>query len=210
MKLVIPVPRGSIVTQTFAEHEETRRVKNLKYYNGGIDWAVPTGTIINAAAKGKVIRADEDKTGYGIHVRIDHGNGWMTLYGHLLTPLVGVGDIIPEGASIGRSDNSGNSTGPHLHFELRINGVPKDPQEFLADNLPATPSIVSPTVGEGDFTYVVDTPVLYERSGPGTAFARVGQLAQGQEIHPTEIWARDKQGFWVALYYDGVKLAKEK
>lgn len=136
MQFLFPVPATSIVTQTFAEHVHAAQVNGWQNYNGGIDWAVPTGTPIRAAQSGKVAAVRRDATGYGVHVRIQHADGFQTIYGHLWDFAVQVGETVQPGQVIARSDNTGNSTGPHLHFELRRNNVPVDPAPLLAAFLP--------------------------------------------------------------------------
>lgn len=131
MNFLYPVPSSSIVTQSFAEHVHAARVNNWQNYNGGIDWAVPTGSPVVAAQSGKVTQVRNDATGYGHHVRIQHEGGYLTIYAHLMDSAVRVGDKVHAGEVIGRSDNTGNSTGPHLHFELRRNNIAVDPAPLL-------------------------------------------------------------------------------
>jgi murein DD-endopeptidase MepM/ murein hydrolase activator NlpD len=96
----------------------------------GIDVAAPIGRPIAAAAPGTVMVAGW-KNGYGQTVVIDHGNGISTAYAHQAAIGVSVGQSVGQGAIIGVVGNTGNSTGPHLHFEVRINGVATDPLPFL-------------------------------------------------------------------------------
>ena len=95
-----------------------------------IDLAVPIGTTVRAAAAGKVIFSGT-QSGYGRLVIIDHGNGITTRYGHNSKLLVSVGQWVEAGERIALSGNTGNSTGPHLHFEIRINGSSVDPLKYL-------------------------------------------------------------------------------
>ena len=101
------------------------------HFHTGIDLAGPFGTPIVAAADGVVVAADVSSVGYGNHVIIAHAGGLLTLYGHLEAMLVKPGDAVKAGQPIGLLGSTGNSTGPHCHFEVRANGVPVDPRQFL-------------------------------------------------------------------------------
>ncbi|MCG6955458.1 MAG: M23 family metallopeptidase [Gemmatimonadetes bacterium] len=100
----------------------------------GIDIAAPMGTPIFAAAKGRVVRAGW-VVGYGLTVEIDHGFGYTTLYGHASKLLVKQGQKVSRGDVIAQVGSTGLSTGPHLHYEVRVNGVPVNPVNFI---LPAS------------------------------------------------------------------------
>lgn len=95
----------------------------------GIDIAAPTGTSVQAAAGGTVIIAGW-MGGYGNLIVVDHGGGLATAYAHLSAIYVG-GGAVAQGQSIGAVGSTGNSTGPHLHFEVRVNGSPVDPMGYL-------------------------------------------------------------------------------
>ena len=99
--------------------------------HGGVDLAVPEGTPIYAADNGKVIVAGNLDNGYGNYIILDHQNGCKTLYAHNSELLVSVGDVVAQGDRIALSGNTGNSTGPHLHFEVQINDEKVDPQQYL-------------------------------------------------------------------------------
>lgn len=99
-------------------------------YHEGVDIAVPEGTPIRAAKGGTVIMASYNG-GYGNYTCIDHGSGLSTCYGHQSGFAVSAGQSVDQGQVIGYSGNTGNSTGPHLHFEVRINGVAQDPLGYL-------------------------------------------------------------------------------
>ncbi|HEY8678028.1 MAG TPA: M23 family metallopeptidase [Candidatus Dormibacteraeota bacterium] len=99
-------------------------------YHPGIDIANEVGTPEVAADAGRVIVAGWGS--YGIYVEIDHGNGFHTVYGHMSRVLVQVGDVVSPGQEIGLMGSTGRSTGPHLHFEIRYNGVPQNPLDFLS------------------------------------------------------------------------------
>jgi murein DD-endopeptidase MepM/ murein hydrolase activator NlpD len=96
----------------------------------GIDIAVPSGTPVVASASGTVIVAGW-MGGYGNLVVVDHGNGVATAYGHNTSIAAGVGQQVAQGQLIAYSGNTGHSTGPHIHFEVRINGSPVDPLGYL-------------------------------------------------------------------------------
>lgn len=100
-------------------------------YHGGIDFPCPTGTKVCAVADGKVIVAKELNYSYGHYIIIDHGNGLTTLYAHNSKLLVGVGDTVTKGQAIAYSGSTGNSTGPHCHFEVRVNDVRVNPENYL-------------------------------------------------------------------------------
>lgn len=98
--------------------------------HSGIDYAVGIGTPVRAARAGRVTWAGSS-SGYGLRIDLDHGDGVSTRYAHLSRIDVRVGQAVPAGATIGLSGNTGESTGPHLHFELREGGRPVDPTRRL-------------------------------------------------------------------------------
>ncbi len=99
--------------------------------HNGIDLAVPTGTNVMASAAGTVIQSGWNG-GYGISVYIDHGNGVVTRYGHMSETLVSVGQTVKQGDILGLSGSTGDSTGPHVHFEMREKDVPVDPGKYVS------------------------------------------------------------------------------
>ena len=102
-----------------------------KHFHTGVDFAAPLGTPVMAAADGVVVAVGDDRFGYGNYVVIAHGAGIATLYGHLLTTSVAVGQKIGRSQMLGLEGSSGFSTGPHVHFELRVNGYVTDPMPYL-------------------------------------------------------------------------------
>ena len=98
--------------------------------HNGIDVGAATGTPIYAAASGTITNASTFG-GYGQLIKINHGNGVETYYGHCSKIYVKVGQQVETGDLIGLVGSTGNSTGPHLHFEVRVNGVPQNPQNYL-------------------------------------------------------------------------------
>ncbi len=104
----------------------------------GLDFQADTGTPILAAAGGVVV-TQEFHAAYGNMVEVDHGNQLITRYAHASKVFVKKGDLIKRGQKIAEVGTTGRSTGPHLHFEVLVQGVPQDPQKFLTAgrNLPA-------------------------------------------------------------------------
>lgn len=98
----------------------------------GIDFAGKIGTELFAIAPGRVISAGE-RVGYGKTVEVDHGLGFSTLYAHLSKINVVRGDWVRQGTVVGLAGSSGRSTGPHLHYEIRYNGVPFNPEKFVKE-----------------------------------------------------------------------------
>jgi murein DD-endopeptidase MepM/ murein hydrolase activator NlpD len=99
-------------------------------FHPGLDIAAPSGTTVSAAAAGTVIMA-QWYGGYGNYILIDHGGGYSTGYGHLSAIYVSNGQSVSRGQAIGAVGSTGQSTGPHLHFEIRIAGKPVDPAPRL-------------------------------------------------------------------------------
>jgi murein DD-endopeptidase MepM/ murein hydrolase activator NlpD len=108
----------------------------------GLDFPSPAGTTIVASAAGVVLRADWHAE-YGQTVELDHGNGLVTRYAHCLSVKVKPGQMVKRGQIIAQVGSSGRSTGPHLHFEVLLEGVPQDPARFLAAQPGAGPLLAS-------------------------------------------------------------------
>ena len=96
----------------------------------GVDLIQPMGSEIKSTAIGRVVHAGP-MGGYGNCVEIDHGNGVATRYGHMSEVLVSEGQTVKAGDAIGRLGSTGRSTGPHLHYEVRVDGEAVDPERFL-------------------------------------------------------------------------------
>ncbi|HEV2968156.1 MAG TPA: peptidoglycan DD-metalloendopeptidase family protein [Candidatus Dormibacteraeota bacterium] len=107
------------------------------HFHTGIDMVAPFGTVVHAADDGVVALVGSSSTGYGNYVVIAHSGGLDTLYGHLSTAVVKVGDLVTQGQPVGLEGSTGNSTGAHLHFELRINQRPVDPAPYLPPGAPS-------------------------------------------------------------------------
>jgi murein DD-endopeptidase MepM/ murein hydrolase activator NlpD len=132
--------QGSI-TSTFGFRIGPRTGKLERHT--GWDIAIDAGTPADATGAGKVLTAGWSSVGYGLHVVIDHGNGLKTLYGHLSKLEVAEGDEIALGQTVGLVGSTGNSTGPHLHYEVRLDDVAVDPGPFLDRERPVMPTVNS-------------------------------------------------------------------
>jgi murein DD-endopeptidase MepM/ murein hydrolase activator NlpD len=117
---------GQVRTYTNTQGQTITDVHNA------IDLATRGQPPVEAARGGRVVYAGRDSTGYGDFVKIDHGNGIETRYGHLSRIAVRVGDWVTKDTVIGNAGATGNVTGEHLHFEVRENGVAKNPRNFIA------------------------------------------------------------------------------
>jgi murein DD-endopeptidase MepM/ murein hydrolase activator NlpD len=136
---------------------KTVRVKNQRKkrirYKGrhrGIDLTAPTGTAVFAAIDGVVAMAGKHKQ-YGNFVVVEHGNGVVTLYAHHSLNLVREGDIVRRGQKIAEVGRTGNATGPHLHFELKVDGIQRNPLPVLNDEeeIPAEVAAHNALLGTG-------------------------------------------------------------
>jgi len=108
----------------------------------GLDFPAEPGTPIHAAAGGMVI-VSEVHAAYGNVLEIDHGNGLVTRYAHCSSLEVKAGDLVKRGQLVAKVGNSGRSTGPHLHFEVLVDGVPQDPARFLAGGRAPVPEFAA-------------------------------------------------------------------
>jgi murein DD-endopeptidase MepM/ murein hydrolase activator NlpD len=142
-RLLWPIPHATI-TQGFGPtpYVFEAAYAGFPHFHTGIDLAVPLGTPVFAAADGVVMLARQMAdsggllVGYGNYVIIQHDAGLKTLYGHLLTIGVKEGDVVHRGQLVGLVGSTGNSTGPHTHFEVRIENSPVDPMQMLPDLAP--------------------------------------------------------------------------
>ena len=99
--------------------------------HSGIDIDCSTGAPIRASKAGTVVSASYDGSGYGYYVVIDHGGGLATLYAHNVSLAVSSGQSVSQGEVVSACGSTGASTGDHLHFEVRVNGAPQDPLNYL-------------------------------------------------------------------------------
>lgn len=122
-----PISGGRLTSNFGRRNAPTRGASS---YHKGIDWATPTGTAVVASSGGTVARAGWG-SGYGYVVYINHPDGRQTRYGHLSKVLVSAGQTVSQGQKIALSGNTGVSTGPHLHFEILVNGSQVNPLKYM-------------------------------------------------------------------------------
>ena len=130
-RMAWPVPGYSRISSSYGYR--IHPIFKTKKLHTGIDIPAPTGTAITAASNGKVIFTGW-LGGYGKAVIVDHGGGIVTLYGHNSSITVSEGNTVKRGDTIAKAGSTGNSTGPHLHFEVRKNGAYVDPMPWLKGN----------------------------------------------------------------------------
>lgn len=123
-----PVPRQSEITSGFGARADP--FFHQLALHSGVDFRGAPGEIVRATAAGRVTNAGA-QGGYGLMVEIDHGKGLVTRYGHLSAVETNAGDIVQPGDVIGRVGTTGRSTGPHLHYEVRVSGEATDPMRYL-------------------------------------------------------------------------------
>ena len=126
---VWPVPSCSLITSRFGYRNSP--TAGASTYHGGLDIGAGQGASIVAARGGTVVLASYNG-GYGNCVMIDHGGGVITLYGHMQSYAVRYGQSVSAGQTIGYVGSTGVSTGPHCHFEIRINGGQTDPAAYFS------------------------------------------------------------------------------
>ncbi|SDB81974.1 M23 family metallopeptidase [Acinetobacter boissieri] len=122
-----PLPSSAKISSSFGQ----RVMFGKKEGHSGLDLSAPTGTPIYASGTGVVTRSGW-VSGYGQFVEINHGNGYLTRYGHASRLMVSVGDRVKAGAEIAKVGCTGRCTGPHLHFEIVSDGIRRNPGTYLA------------------------------------------------------------------------------
>ncbi|KEO85270.1 M23 family metallopeptidase [Tumebacillus flagellatus] len=176
----MPFPCGQVWEgQTRTDHSPANAVD--------LNRADDLGDTVVASAAGTVsVVKDLGSTSYGKYIVIDHGNGWTTYYAHLNTQTVSVGQSVKQGQKIGTVGSTGGSTGPHLHFEERSNGVTQkivwNGAEILywgTKNYTSKNSCTSSGVAGTVNTAGADLNV---RSGPSTTYSIVGSVADNQKV----------------------------
>jgi len=142
-------PVEGVVTSSFGEREDPFNGEGA--FHAGLDISAPSGTVVRATGDG-LVDAAAMTNGYGREVIVDHGHGVRTVYGHLSGMIVLAGQHVLRGQIIGYVGRTGRSTGPHLHYEVRINNTPVNPHKYLrstyaqlaANNLPQAAPVAAP------------------------------------------------------------------
>ena len=239
IQLTYPVGLGWTISQDFAGHVATARQNGWcirpgtncpnGYYYPAIDWALANRTPGRIAASGIVIKAGLDPTtatnpkrGYGNRIQVRHDNGWQTVYAHLAEWYVTDGERITPEKIAYLTDNTGYSTGPHIHFELRDeNGVPIDPMPYLTGAIVTPPPVEPPAEVAGVITldltgrqFEVLGNGLRVRTGPGTLYrivdqSQAGDRFEGQTLHVLNGWVEGPKGKFRAWVYQGEIYLKE-
>lgn len=209
--IMFSAPVSGPITQRFGENPASYIKFGLAGHSG-IDYGVPIGTQVAAAAPGKVEKAENDPTGFGNYIKIDHGNGIKTIYGHLSHWGVMVGQQVMEGQVIGQSGNTGNSTGPHLHFEVRdeTHPTPGYPRGSV-DPLPLIKASFTPPVQatiSNDPKYKT-LEIMNARNRPDTGSTVLRYTGAAEVLTFKEIWGKNDKDEWVAIYHDGRDYCKK-
>jgi hypothetical protein len=227
LKLQLPVEAGTIITQRFGEHPEDYRVWSLPGHEG-IDFGAPSGSPVYAVADG-VVAYSGNSGPYGLHINIQHA-GFLTIYGHLSRTNTAAKQTVKAGEMIGAVGSTGNSTGPHLHLTLKVNGAQTgsypagivDPYPYLFGVGGTGPQEQPQPEPEPErktavlypmaFSAKVHTPgdVLNVRTGPGTNFQVIDKVQDGEVVQVTDfallnIWVEVGPGRFMAYRYNGVQ-----
>ncbi len=122
-------PTVGYITRGFGMHIDPFTGQLRPHY--GIDFAAKVGAPVWTTADGRVANIGWDRSGFGTYIEVDHRKGFQTYYAHLSKVEVSLGEEVKRGQLIGRVGNTGRSTGPHLHYEVRVNGSPVNPRNYF-------------------------------------------------------------------------------
>lgn len=147
----------------------------------GVDLHLHIGDSVVAAYPGKVVVSKYNRRGYGNYIMVEHANGTRTLYGHLQKRLVEVGDIVEGGQLIGKGGNTGRSSGPHLHFEIRYGEVNIDPATVFdfekGELLPNTDRYaLAPAIDSHNAIQAELSKHRFHRVRPGDTLGKIAQM----------------------------------
>ena len=127
-------PAKGWISSHFGYRNETIFKDHEPYFHRGIDIASHEGSPVFATANGKVVATGYDENGYGNFIILDHGYGLKTYYAHLSIIKTKIGASVQKGEIIAQMGNTGKSTGPHLHYEVRIFRIPVNPYNYMLDH----------------------------------------------------------------------------
>jgi hypothetical protein len=205
-----PFEKDQPITQEFGENPGNYSRWNMKAHNG-IDWGCPSGTNVLAAAAGTVERTDYDETGYGWYIQIKHPDGLTSVYAHLSQIRVQPRTEVKAGQLIGQSGSTGNSTGPHLHFEVRQQGQEGNGYHGAIDPKPLLdwPTEADELATAGMLRVLVTS--LNVRQGPGVEERAICRVPYGTELRIAGEPVEDAEGkgtwvpvmLWVAREWEG-------
>ena len=130
-----PIPNKNLKRMASGYGYRIHPVYKTRKLHTGMDFTSPTGTEIYATGNGKVVKIKKTRRGYGMHIVIDHGFGYSTLYGHMSKFNVRKGQTVKRGDVIGYVGNTGTSTAPHLHYEVHKDGKKINPINFYFNDL---------------------------------------------------------------------------
>ena len=131
LPVLTPVPKvKSKITSPFGLRNHPTLGRPMKH--NGVDFGTGRGAEIYAAADGKVVLAELNRS-YGNYIVIEHKDGHSSAYAHLQSISITKGSMVRKGQLLGYSGSTGRSSGPHLHYEVRINGTPVNPKDFLIE-----------------------------------------------------------------------------
>ncbi len=132
---IMPVHQKDLKLMASGFGERIDPIYKTTHFHAGMDFVADIGKPVYATGNGVVEFADTDGSGYGIHVKINHGFGYLTLYGHLSQLKCVAGQKVKRGDLIGLVGSTGKSVGPHLHYEVHKNGVPVNPVNYYFSDL---------------------------------------------------------------------------
>jgi len=231
INLIYPV--SGPITQYFGENPDFYKQWGYAGHNG-VDFGIPNGTPIVAAADGTVEKVGFEDRGYGNFVKISHTDGgtkYYTYYAHLQSTSVKNGQKVTAGTVVGLSNNTGASTGPHLHFGIKVDGQNPtykgylDPMPYLSGTADTTSADVSSSDSDvtpqapavpGAIVGAIDLPnlnleVIFDgvnvRTGPGIEYGiseqlKVGTKLIGTRMHSWSAWVEFEPGKWCAMTYN--------
>jgi len=219
MAINLKVPVNGPITQLFGENPQVYKKWGFPGHNG-IDYGIPNGTPITSAASGTVSQVSFEHGGYGNYVKLAHKSGttnYYTYYAHLANAAVAAGQNISAGQLVGYSNNTGASTGPHLHFGLKIDGENPaykgyvDPMPYYSSG--GTDASQPDGISLPDLKFEVTYDILNVRNGPGIEYSVVGKLNKGDQftskkLSSKSVWVEVKPGEWCALEFDGFSYLK--